>query len=60
MASIPIPNGAQIALAAAFATATTISDISNANPAEATATGHTLVAGDFILLNNSWPRTDNG
>lgn len=60
MASIPLPNGAQIALATTFATAQTISAISNANPAVASASGHTYTDGDIILLSNSWTKTDNG
>ena len=59
MASVPLPNGAQVALATTLATAITISDISNANPAEASSTAHGLSAGGIILLNNGWPRTDN-
>ncbi len=60
MASIPLPNGAQVALATTIAAATTISAISNANPAVATAATHTLSDGNVFLLNNSWTKTDNG
>lgn len=59
MASIPLPNGAQVALATTIAAATTISAISNANPAEATAAGHAFTAGDIILLNSGWTKVDN-
>jgi hypothetical protein len=60
MASIPLPNGAQIALATTFGAAQTISAISNANPAVAAAASHTYTDGDIILLSNSWTKTDNG
>ena len=60
MASIPLPNGAQIALATTFGAATTISAITNAKPAVATATGHTFTDGDILLMSNSWTKTDNG
>ena len=60
MASIPLPNGAQIALATTFSTSTTISAITNAKPAVATATGHTYTDGDVIIMSNSWTKTDNG
>jgi hypothetical protein len=60
MASIPLPNGAQIALATTFGAAQTISAISNATPAVATAASHTYTDGDIILLSNSWTKTDNG
>lgn len=60
MASIPLPNGAQVALATTFGVATTISAITNAKPAVATATGHTFTDGDILLMSNSWTKTDNG
>lgn len=60
MASIPLPNGAQIALATTFGAATTISAITNAKPAVATATGHAYTNGSILLLSNSWTKTDNG
>lgn len=60
MASIPLPNGAQIALATTFATAQTITAISNANPAVASAAGHSYANGDIAILSNSWTKTDNG
>ena len=60
MASIPLPNGAKIALATTFGAATTVSAITNAKPAVATATGHTYTDGDVIIMSNSWTKTDNG
>ena len=60
MASIPLPNGAQIALATTFGAASTISAITNTKPAVATATGHAFTDGDILLLSNSWTKTDNG
>lgn len=59
MASIPLPNGAQIALATTIGTAMAVSAISNANPAVATAAGHTLTEGGIALLNTGWTKTDN-
>lgn len=60
MASIPLPNGAQIALATTFVAGQAISAVTNAKPAVATATGHAYADGDIILLSNSWTKTDNG
>lgn len=60
MASIPLPNGAQIALATTLAAATTISAITNSDPAVASAAGHTMTDGTIFMLNNGWTKTDNG
>lgn len=60
MASIPLPNGAQVAIATTIGAAINISAISNANPAVATAAGHSMTDGSVFLLNNGWTKTDNG
>lgn len=60
MATIPLPNGAQVALAKTFAAATAISATSNANPAVATSAAHTLLDGDIILMSMpGWAKIDN-
>lgn len=60
MASIPLPNGAQVALATTFAAAKAISAISNAKPAVVNSVGHGLQDGAIILLETpGWLKTDN-
>lgn len=61
MASIPLPNGAQVALASAFGAAVAISGLSNANPAVATtSTAHPYNDGDIVVLSfPSLSRADN-
>lgn len=60
MASIPLPNGAQIALATSFAASKAISAISAANPAVATSAGHNLADGSLLLLSTpGWTKVDN-
>lgn len=51
-----LPNGSTFDFAATYGTEVAISAISNANPAVATATGHTLAVGDVVLLTTGWVR----
>lgn len=48
------PEGSKFYFSKTFAAAKTISDISNANPALATSTGHGFVDGDEIVLTSGW------
>lgn len=54
--AVQVPNGALIAIASGYATAQTVSAISNANPGVATAAGHTLVNGDILEVTSGWSR----
>lgn len=55
-----LPNGSTIAIAATFGAEITITGISNANPAVATADAHGLVEGDIIqVTGSSWSKVNN-
>lgn len=49
-----LPNGSTFDFAEEYATAVTITAISNAKPAVATATGHSLVEGDIVKVTSGW------
>ncbi len=49
-----LPEGSSQQFANTFATAKTISAVTNANPAVATSTAHGYVTGDEILFNSGW------
>ena len=53
--SVSLPNGALIAIASGYGTSAPITALSNASPAEATAT-NTLTAGDFVEITSGWSR----
>lgn len=55
---IALPNGSTMQLAVAFAVSKVISDISNANPAVATAAANGLADGDIVLLQSNWGKLD--
>lgn len=60
MQTIPLPNGAKLALATTIGAAKVVSAITNANPAVATSTAHGLTAGKIIVFNTpGWPRLDS-
>ena len=48
------PEGASFQFSTTFAGAKTISDISNASPAVATATAHGYADGDLVLISSGW------
>ena len=54
--AVTLPNGAVLSVGSAYGSAITISAITNANPAVATATAHGLTDGDIIVLTSGWPR----
>lgn len=54
--SVSLPNGALISIASGYTASVTISAITNANPAVATAAAHGYVAGDFIEVTSGWSR----
>lgn len=49
-----LPNGSTLDLAATYAATVTVTAITNAKPAKCTAVGHTLKAGDIVLLTSGW------
>lgn len=53
--AISLPNGALVAIANGYSAPATITAISNADPAVATAT-NTLVSGDFVEVTSGWSR----
>ena len=56
--AISLPNGAIVAIASSYVAGNTITALSNANPAIATAT-NTLDAGDFVEITSGWSRLTN-
>lgn len=52
--SYRLPNGATMDLASTYGTSKTITAITNANPAVATAAGHGFSDGDYIELSSGW------
>jgi hypothetical protein len=59
MALIPLPNGAQVALATTLAAAKTVTAVSNANPAVATSAAHGYTDGDVGLFTSGWVNASN-
>lgn len=51
-----LPNGSVFDFAATYDAEVVVSAITNANPAVATATGHTAVVGDIVILTSGWVR----
>ena len=52
--AVKLPNGATLALANSYATALTVSAVSNANPAIVTAASHGLTTGSFVEMTSGW------
>lgn len=49
-----LPNGSTFDFAETYSTDVTITGISNASPAIATAAGHTFVQGDIVVITSGW------
>lgn len=56
--SVKLPNGVIIALATAYGSAKTVSAVSNANPAVATAAAHGLANGALIEVTSGWQKVN--
>ena len=56
--SVSLPNGATVAIAAAYAASTSITAISNATSAVVTAT-NTFAAGDLVEITSGWTKLNN-
>lgn len=54
--AISLPNGALVAMANGYATAKTVSAITNASPAVASSVAHGLVDGDIVEVTTGWSR----
>lgn len=52
--SFRLPNGSTFDFAATYSAPVTVTAISNANPAVASAAGHTFVEGDVIEVTSGW------
>lgn len=54
--AVSLPNGSVVAIGSTIAAAVTITAITNANPAVATATAHGLTEGDYTRITSGWSR----
>lgn len=54
--SLKLPDGSTLAIESALGSAVTVSSISNANPAVASASAHGLATGDIVKLTSGWNR----
>lgn len=54
--AVSLPNGSIVAIASGYGADVTISAISNANPAVATAAAHGFTDGDYIEVTSGWSR----
>jgi hypothetical protein len=57
--AVQLPNGVTMAIATALAAPITITAVTNANPAVATATAHGLSNGDIVVVTSGWSRLNN-
>lgn len=57
--AVTLPNGVIFSLGTAIDTAKTVTAISNANPAVASASAHGYTNGDIILLNSGWQKIND-
>lgn len=54
--AVSLPNGSTLFIGSAYAAAITVTALSNANPAVATAVGHGLSTGDYLVVTSGWSR----
>lgn len=57
--SVKLPNGVTFSLATAYASAITITALTNASPAVATATAHGLSNGDLLWVTSGWSKLND-
>ncbi|MDH1234486.1 phage tail protein [Stutzerimonas stutzeri] len=57
--AVSLPNGAVVSIASAYAAPITITAVSNANPAVASAVGHGLANGDIVEVTSGWSRLNS-
>lgn len=56
---VKLPNGGTFEIASAYAAPITVTALTNANPAVATATAHGLSNGDIIEVTSGWAKLNN-
>lgn len=54
--AVSLPNGALVHIASGTGSAITVTALTNANPAVATATAHGLSNGDYVIVTSGWSR----
>jgi len=54
--SVSLPNGAVVAIAAAYGSTLPVTVVTNANPAVLTSTAHGLANGDYVEVTSGWSR----
>lgn len=57
--SVSLPNGAVVSIASAYAAPITVTAVSNASPAVASAVGHGLANGDIVEVTSGWSRLNS-
>lgn len=57
--AVSLPNGITVALQTAIGSAITVTALTNANPAVATATAHGLSNGDIVVVTSGWAKLNN-
>jgi hypothetical protein len=57
--SVSLPNGVLLSLATTYASAVTVTALTNANPAVATSTAHGYSNGDILEITSGWSRLNN-
>lgn len=56
--SVSLPNGSIISIASTYSSQITVSALTNASPAVATATAHGLADGDVLEVRSGWSQLD--
>jgi NADPH-dependent curcumin reductase CurA len=54
--AVSLPNGALVHIGSAYGAPVSVTAITNANPAVATATAHGFANGDYVVLASGWSR----
>lgn len=57
--SVSLPNGSTVAIASGYGSPITVTALSNASDAVATAAAHGLANGDFVEITSGWSRINN-
>jgi hypothetical protein len=57
--AVSLPNGAVVSIASAYAASATVTAISNASPAVASAAAHGLANGDIVEVTSGWSRLNS-
>jgi hypothetical protein len=57
--AVALPNGVIISLGTTYGSPITVTAVSNANPAVATATGHGLTDGDIVVVTSGWAKLND-